>query len=80
MASMQSHFEINVAKHNHVTGRFEHFLATHERSCLTTDKCRQVYEALHAAFPSPTYQITITWWQAGGHTEDPANIKGWRQS
>ena len=55
------YYEINVA----LNGR--HFFATHERSLITLNKLKEVYDVLSEKFPkSEGYEITVTRYEKRG--------------
>ena len=61
------YYEINVAKLNEKTGRYEHFFATDERSITNMFKLQTVVNDFKNRFPeSEGFKITCTHWQKIG--------------
>lgn len=59
------YYEINVAKMNEKTKRFEHYFATNKRSITTTDKAIEVGKKFKELFPFPEYDVTISYHSEG---------------
>lgn len=59
-------YDINVAKLNELTGRYEHFFGTHERSCTNYIKFKEVYNVLKEKFPEPEFKVSATKWEHVG--------------
>lgn len=55
------YYEINVSKLNEATGRYHHFFATAERSCMSPWEFKKVLTAIKERFLEPEYQITATY-------------------
>ena len=55
------YYEINVTKLNKVTGRYHHFFATSERSCVTHREFKKVLSAIKERFLEPEYTISATY-------------------
>lgn len=87
------HYEINVSKkapaemqrgrHPSWGPLYQHCFATAERSCQTHGDMLFVYAKLREAFPSPEYNITVTYVTTTGKEQDndvldkQAKAQGW---
>lgn len=61
------YYEINVAKLNEKTGRYEHFFATDERSITNMFKLEEVVNVFYKKFPEEEgYKLTCTHWEMRG--------------
>ena len=59
-------YEVNVAKLNKNTNRYEHFFSTDEKRCTNYPLFEKVYDNLKKSFPEPEFKISaIKWEQAG---------------
>ena len=69
------YYEINVAKKNPVTGRYEHLFATAERSITSRYQLRKVYEEISSRFTGDEYNITVEYWEKTGRTVDMKTLE-----
>lgn len=61
------YYEINVAKFNKETCRYEHFFATDERSIISMSKLEKVVNVFYKKFPEEEgYKLTCTHWETRG--------------
>lgn len=61
------YYEINVAKLNKKTGRYEHFFATDERSIISMSKLEEVVNVFYKKFSEEEgYKLTCTHWEIRG--------------
>lgn len=63
------YYEINVAQQTpSALGApgYQHFFATHERSCVSERDARRVYQEIKARFPAPEFDVTVTCWELRG--------------
>ena len=61
------YYEINVAKFNEKTGRYDHFFATDERSITNMFKLEEVVKVFKKKFPEEEgYNLTCTNWETRG--------------
>lgn len=61
------YYEINVAKLNPDTGRYEHYFATAERSITNMFKLQKIVDDFKIKFPkSEGFEITCTRWEKIG--------------
>lgn len=61
------HYEINVAKLNPTTGRYEHYFATSERSIISLSSLVDIVDDFRIKFPeSEGFNITCTKWEKVG--------------
>ena len=61
------YYEINVAKLNPTTGRYEHYFATSERSIISLSSLIDMVDDFRARFPeSEGFNITCTKWEKIG--------------
>jgi hypothetical protein len=69
MALQQSHYEINVSLHG------LHLFATAERSGVTREQTKRMYDVLAAKFPPKEgYSITLTYNEAIGRELRPSAL------
>lgn len=69
------YYEINVAKLDKTTGRYHHFFATSERSCVTHGEFKKVLSAIKARFLEPEYKISATYCEKVSKCIDITNGK-----
>lgn len=70
------YYEINVAKLNKKTGRYEHFFATDERSIISVSKLEEVVNVFYKKFPEEEgYKISITHWRKVGKEMPVCDLK-----
>ena len=61
------YYEINVAKLDEKTGKYEHFFATDERSIRNMFKLEEVVNVFKEKFPEEEgYKLTCTHWETVG--------------
>lgn len=62
-------YEINVSLHG------QHFFATHERSIVSEQKLKEVYNVFKEKFPKTEgYEISVTYWTKNGKEIDMENL------